>query len=108
MSLNLCPKPNLVVSLLSVTLMIILKNLIVMFFIGVLKHNNREHLEKKIQSKQHVVATFRPLTQKNDGFSILEHFFGPLYRACIPRWIWFHQKKPRAIRSGKKEYPNGC
>lgn len=66
------------------------------------RHNNRGHLEKKIQSKQHSVATCRHFTPKIDGFSILEHFFCPLYHACIPRWIAFHQKKPRAIRSGKE------
>ena len=41
---------------------------------------------KRIHFKQHFATTFRPLTQKNHGFSIPEHYFSPLYHACNLRW----------------------
>ena len=41
-------------------------------------------MEKKIQFKQYFATSFRHLTKKNYGFSIPEHFFGPLNHACTP------------------------
>ena len=42
---------------------------------------------KNLQSKQHFANNFRHLTPKKYGFSILEHFVGPLCHAKF--LIWF-------------------
>ena len=43
----------------------------------------------KIHLKQQLATLLRPLTKKNIyGLSILEHYFGPQYHACIHVYIY--------------------
>ena len=47
-----------------------------------IQHNNRGHTKKIKLILNNVLLLLLGLWPKNNGFSISEHFFGPLYHAC--------------------------
>jgi hypothetical protein len=75
-------KLDLLIGFLGITFDDRFKDLILMIYTWVFKITIDVAMKKIIQLKQHFATTFRCLTQKKNGFSILEHFYRTLDHAC--------------------------
>ena len=79
-SWNLCLKLDSTIFFWASLLMISFEDLNLILYIWVF-NTTIDVIMKKIQSNK-ILLFFLGLWPKKHGFSILEHFFGPLYHAC--------------------------